>query len=70
MSSAGENFEYLTENKMKLVSLQYEQLKEEMLQSSIEHEAKLKYMAEEHASKLKILNLELEIKKLQLNVLG
>ncbi|CAI6351277.1 unnamed protein product [Macrosiphum euphorbiae] len=63
MTSAGEKFEDLAETKMELVSLQQQLVRQELLQSSIEHETKLKYMAEEHALKLEILRVELEIKK-------
>ncbi|XP_050062767.1 fibrinogen silencer-binding protein-like [Aphis gossypii] len=63
MTSAGEKFENLAETKMELVSLQQQLVRQEILQSSIEHETKLKYMAEEHALKLEILRIELEMKK-------
>ncbi|XP_050426601.1 uncharacterized protein LOC126836923, partial [Adelges cooleyi] len=62
MSSAGLKFEELADNKMDLVSLQQQFLEQQMLQSSAEHEAKLKYMAEEHALKIELLKLEIESK--------
>jgi len=63
MTSASEKFEDLAETKMELVSLQQKLVRQELLQSSIEHETKLKYMAEEHTLKLEILRVELEAKK-------